>query len=311
LVSATLGGCPAFLSDNFRIDDNGDGDAVEIDATLADAAPDAMPDGGSTMDASSEATAEGGDADGASPAPMCCPSSSDPLDESTFDHWVPLGNVRTLPAFTELCADKRNQASGLFWPTEAPMTNFELRFEFSITKGVDGGGPGDGLALLAVTDMTGPCEAGSNLCLLGTAEGFGLLVRTFASAKEPAPPYVALIDTSRPLAGDAGPPILGGLSAHIDGGLVVIVPSTATDPPASSWRKLCVRVESGTGTVVLDGTTILSGVPVPALSNAYWGFVGATGSSFERSAVRQVVVRGSATCGDAEPCDADLCATGD
>jgi hypothetical protein len=313
LLSVALGGCPALLSDTFRIDDEAGSGGVGADATLPEAASDASLDGGAAMDAASEQGGDGGslsDGEGGSPTALCCPRSSDPLGETTFDHWVPLGTVRSFPAYTELCEDKRNQAGGIFSPTEEPMTDFELRFDFSITKSADGGVPADGLAFVAMTDLTGSCEAGSNLCVLGTSPGFGVLVRTYSLAKEPAAPYVAFIDTSRPLSAEAGPPILGGLTAHIDGGLVVIVPNTTTDPPAGSWRKLCVRVASGAGTVVLDGTPILADVAVPALGEAHWGFVGATGSSFERSAIRRLVIRGSVACGDAEPCvaDADLCA---
>jgi hypothetical protein len=313
LLSAALGGCPALLSDSFQIDDDSGAGGGGFDATASDAASDASLG----MEAESAAEPEGGpvDASGAAdgadaPAAdaMCCGTTTDPLDESTFDRWVPLGTVRAYPAFIELCPDKSNQAGGIFWPTEDPMTNFEIRFDFSITKTPDGGKPGDGLVLAAMTDISAPCEAGSNLCLIGTAPGFGVLVRTFAMSTEPAAPYLALIDTSRLLSREAGPPLLGGLAAHIDGGIAVTVASTTSDPPDGSWRTLCLRVVSDTAAVVLDGKTLLADVAVPPLENAHWGFMAATGASSERTSVRQVAVRGSAICGDGGFCDdASLC----
>ena len=84
--------------------------------------------------------------------------------------------------------------------------------------------------------------------------------------------------------------------------------STAQDPSAAAWQTLCIRATSGVATVKLNGKTILSGVPLPAVPSAHWGFVAGTGALTERNTVRQVRMSGSVACTDASPCtDSGLC----
>jgi Legume-like lectin family len=304
-----VAGCPAFQSDEFHIagdtgaDDGGGGDldatrpATDADASLRG---DAAPTDGAPGDA--------GPVDGAPEAATCCHGMADPLDETTFDHWVHEGSARPFAGYVELTSEQINQGGALLWPDAGPVTDFDLRFDFSITKTIDAGLPADGLAFVAMDRVDAQCDAGSQLCLVGTSQGFALVVRTFHSPSEPAVPYVALVDTSRPLASDAGPLVFDGGIAHFDGGIVTMVASTATgDPPAASWKTLCLRESGGRASVTLDGTRILSGVQVAGRSLARWGFVAGTGGSRERNAVRQMEMIGSPVCGDAAPCDASLC----
>lgn len=293
VLGAASAACPAFLSDPFRIDREG------ADATT-DEGVSPQGDAGPTSDGMAmDAVPLDGSA--------CCELSTDPLDQASFDHWVPVGAPRAFAAFTELTADTTQQAAGVFWPTEMSFTNFEVKFDFSITKPADSGLPADGIAFVAVTNVVEDCDAGANLCVLGSSSGFGVIIRTYGSAKEPPTPYIAMVDTAGTLHDDAGPPLLGGLYAHLEAGSVVFAaPADAQAPPADSWQTLCVRVAGGLGTVKLAGTTILSDVPVADLPLAHWGLVGATGSASERNAVRLVVMSGA--CGDAGPCeDAGLC----
>jgi Bacterial lectin len=324
LLSASIAGCPWVLSDDFRVgrdagppdtggserDAIASGDAVDemvaaeaaiedAGAALADADASSSPDALSIPDAPSNAEA----------APSCCGTFlGDPIDETTFDHWTPLGSARGFVGFTELTPDTKNQAGGIFWPQTEALTDFEMEFDFSITQRRDAGVPADGLAFVAVSDVAGVCEAGANLCVLGSASGFGVLVRTFANSREPSPPYIALVDTSRSLSDDAGPPIFDGAVAHPEGGVVVLVASTDAAPPAGSWRTVCLKVAAGKASVKLEGQTLFSGIPLVEPPLSRWGFVAGTGSFAERNAVRQVRLNVTSGCGDATPCvDAGLC----
>jgi Bacterial lectin len=300
ILGSALAGCPAFLSDDFRIAADATVDATAGEGEDATAAG----DDGRIVDG---AAAEAGLASDAQPS-GCCTALGDPLDQATFDHWSPLGSATAFPSFVELTANKANQAGAVFWPAPASVTDFDVEFDFSITKTADSGGPGDGLAFVAMAATDAPCEAGGNLCLIGTSPGFGLVVRTFRSAKEPAVPYIAFVDTSRALEADAGPGILGDAAAHFEAGIATAA-STALDPPDASWRTLCIRVMAGSATVKLDGQTILSGVPLTGASSAHWGLLAATGSATERNAVRQLRIIEATSCGgNASPCaDGGLC----
>jgi hypothetical protein len=319
LVALSLAGCPAVLSDDFHLGaadsspaaPSGDALALETsapDATLEDATLEdaATSDGGALMDDGSlDATLE---ADAPEPTP-CCTARTDPLDQATFDAWAPMGAARPFPAYVELTPEKVLQASALLAPDPAPVGDFDMSFQFSITKTRDAGLPADGLAFVAMTNADGPCaDGGSNLCLFGTASGFALVVRTFHTPLEPPAPYIALVDTSRPFNADGGPLLLGGKVVSFDGGIVTFVADASAEPPTASWETLCLHAAGGMATVKLNGATILSGVALPPMPSAHWGFVGATGGSTERSAIRDLQIIGTPVCGDAAACvDAGVC----
>ena len=301
VLGSALTGCPTLLSDDFRVAGEDAGIDASDSANAPEASAGAGDDGGPPADASD------GGAVSDRQAGACCSVLADPLDQATFDHWVPIGAASPFPAFVELTPDRANQAGAVFWPTTASLSDFEVAFDFSITKPADSGVPADGFAFVAMAAIDGTCEAGGNLCLVGTSPGFGLVVRTYRSPKEPAVPYIAFVDTSRHLEDDAGPSILGDAAAHFEGGIVT-VGSTSQDPTAAAWQSLCVTAKSGRATVKLNGKVILSNVPLPASSSARWGFVAATGGSTERNAVRQVRLSSSVACDDATACqDGGLC----
>jgi hypothetical protein len=322
LLALTLAGCPALLSDDFHLggspatdagvaevsDDASGLEASAADATLDDATLDDAPNGdGGPIDAAPpvDATLE---ADAPEPTP-CCTARTDPLDQATFDAWAPEGVTKPFPAFVELTPEKLQQAAALLAPDPAPVGDFDMSFQFSITKTRDAGNAADGLAFVALTSVAGPCDAGSNLCLIGTSSGFALVVRTYRFATEPPAPYIALVDTSHPIfLPDAGPVLLGGKVASFDGGIVTYVADASAEPPSTSWETLCMHAAAGVATVKLNGATILSGVPVPGMPSAHWGFVGATGGSSQRNAIRDLQIIGTPVCGDAAACvDAGVC----
>ncbi len=310
ILAAGLAGCPAFLSDDFHVV------AADGGGGAADAAPDGARDATAPpadAEASADVSVDVNAAEDTGPdvtpeAAACCRGVSDPLDETTFDHWVHDGVVTAFPGYVELTPEQNMQGGALLWPDAAPVTDFDVRFEFSITKTIDAGVPADGIAFVALDRADSQCDGGSQLCLVGTSKGFALLVRTFHSPGEQPVPYIALIDTSRSIDSDAGPIVFDGGIARFDGGIVTYVSSTAGDPPAGSWKKLCLHASGGLASVSLDGTRILANVPVAGRPLARWGFVAGTGGSRERNAIRAMDIVGSPVCGDAATCaDASLC----
>jgi len=308
-LSASAAGCPMLLSDPFRIGSDAAAPEAAPDDSSADGVVDGADDaneGNVPSDAPRAADARDA-ADAAAPAAdagACCNAlGSDPIDQATFDRWVPRGVARGLASWTELTADLPYQAGAVFWPQTEAWSDFDLAFDFSITRAGDGSlPPADGLAFVAVADIGTECEAGSNLCLIGTTRGLALLVRTYVGPAEPPRPYVALVDTSRSLFGDAGPLVFDGGIAYLDGGLVMFVPEGDAAPPSGSWQTACLRVAAGRASVRIGAQTIFSGVPVSGPSPVHWGFVGATGAYSERNAVRNVRWSFASTCGAAARC---------
>ncbi len=339
LLSAGLAGCPALLSDPFHLggdasapngarDDSATSAVGEAAAADGDAFGDGHTDAGpgSEGDATASDTRTPEDATLAPDAPdatvapdaspttgsgACCSlSQSDPLDQGTFGRWIPRGTARGVPGYAELTADVPNQSGAVFWPTPETGFDFDVAFDFSITKASTGfPPPGDGLAFVAVADVVAACTSGgSSLCLVGATKGLALVFRTYAFAPEPSRPYVALVDTSRSLHDDAGPLFFEGGLTYVDGGVVTFVQDADAAPPPASWQTACLRVLGGRATVHLGGQTLLSDVPVSGPSPIHWGFVGATGSASERSAVRNVRWSFASACADAARCsDAGLC----
>jgi hypothetical protein len=315
LLTVAVAGCPAVLSDDFHVDTGPAADASHSDAAPDAAIADATLGDSADVDGDVDAGSEGGpiadatlEADAPEPV-ACCGAVDDPLDQATLDGWTPEGVTKAFPAFIELTSEKVNQGAALLSPAPVPVGDFDVRFQFAITKTRDAGLPADGLAFVAMSNVSAQCDAGSQMCLLGTSSGFALVVRTYHFPSEPPAPYIALVDTSRSLTGDAGPPFLGGGTAvSFDGGIVTFVAASADDPPDASWDTLCLHAAGGLATVKLNGATILSGVTLPTLASAHWGFVAGTGGSDERHLVRDLEIVGTPVCGDAAACaDAGVC----
>jgi hypothetical protein len=321
-VCASLAGCPALLSDPFRID----ADAGEEGGAPAD--DDARAPADATGDADARALAsdaDGGVADAgpreAGPGAPCCVPADDPLGRSTADAWTAIGTARTFGDFTELTAESTALAGGVFFSQRDPLADFELSFEFSITRSARPDAQvADGLAFVALPSLPKACgDAGSAMCVLGgDAGGFALVVRTFLSPMTRSVPFVGLVATSRGLDNDAGPAFFEGGLAYLDAGVVTFLPApdaapsdgaaTDAEPPADSWRTLCFRLIGGKASATLDDQPLFANVPLPTTGAYSWGFVGSTGAVVERNAVRRVRWISTLTCGDAARCaDAELC----
>lgn len=268
-------------------------DGVTVDAGAAD-------DRAAPIDAAADRSPPpeldgGGDAPADAPA-KCCGCVTDPMTSVTLGNWLVSGTTTGKATFVELTTETFSQAAGIFWPTPAPLGAFDVSFEASITTSRPSGNPpADGLAFVALDTKTVPsaCLLGSNMCVLGQANGFGLAIRIYREGDEPVAPYLAAIGTDRPFDSDAGPDLLSPGVPLVAGQAWEEVPSTTTDePPNESWHSFTVSVAAGSMSVTMDRVPMLT-AKVPA-TTGLWGFVAGTGGYVARQAIRNVAMNNHA-----------------
>jgi hypothetical protein len=140
-----------------------------------------------------------------------------------------------------------------FVPEAIAPTRLVVDFDFQVTGE-------DGLALAMLESFSVPRSVGGNLNLLG-AKGWAVEFDTFRSTNDgisdPPSPHAAVV--------------LNGPSEHL---------AFATGVPFNdgSWRHCTIRASSAGVNVVVDGTVLLSNVPVPwSVEQRYIGFTASTG----------------------------------
>jgi hypothetical protein len=237
-------------------------------------------------------------------APSCpgcvCATFTDPLDaDASLPNWSKLGVARLRGSYAELTPDARDSAGGLWWTSAAPMplTSFDATFQLSLTFApLDASSaPADGIAFAWLASATLPpaCMPGDSLCVMGQGiAGDAMIVRTYHTVMtEPPVPYVAIVDANAfPLA----PPAPGTFVSIAMSGIPTQLASVNDNapPPVPTWHLFRVRSTHGKADVWLDGTQILTQVPLPspAPTAGYWGFGAGTGGSATRHAVRNVTM---------------------
>jgi hypothetical protein len=242
-----------------------------------------------------------GEVDAGSPpaaldAAPCCGCIDDPLNAASAARFRTIGTAHLLPEYAELTTQQQANgvAGGVFWNRPVSLKNFDVSFEVSVSSAANSAADGVAFVFLGVApgDLTACRGAGSTLCILGAvSEGFGLVLRTYASRLEPTPPYLALIRVDEDMAADGGPPILGDGEVRILDGLPIVARLEKTgDPvPDASWHTITLHVEEGVATATIDHESPLSNVRVAVPSDGgVWGFVGSTGYYSEYAAVRNV-----------------------
>jgi glucose/arabinose dehydrogenase len=193
--------------------------------------------------------------------------------------WQINGNATVSGSSLVLTTPVANQVGSAFWPTPVPSGSLSVSFDATIDQG---SGNADGMALvLANAASASPTALGAPGGGLGFSGIPGVAI-TLDTYKNPTDPSANFIGVATGGSGDAltyaatattGVPTLAGGTHHVD-----------------------VAVASGTITVKIDGTQVLSpAVALPA--NVLVGFSGSTGGSTNRHMVTNVV----ATTGPASP----------
>jgi hypothetical protein len=282
----TLGACNALtgVNDLHETDDAGP-DAL----TPADAA------GGADAAGAGERAAEGAvdgplDISGETGADACAPSSPT----------VVLGSAQDHGTYVDLTALAVTLAGGIASATEVPLDRFTAAFDFSVLAHLGIGSttpPAAGVTFfaLAAPAPTLHCAPGPNICVLGSAAGFAVLLRTAqGAAGDPDAPYIAVLDApSFPANQPVGPVPVPAASFETDVGNT----DPNGPPPATSWHTMTIRATNGVVDVALDGRPLLTGVAIPGYTPGFvgtWGIGASTGqlSGAERNTVRNVVLRG-------------------
>lgn len=232
------------------------------DGAADQASPSPGSDGGSTTDASIDARVDAADAG-------CGTTSATSL----------LGSASPLLGSYQLTTNTNGLAGGIASATPIPVDDFDASFSYSITYT---GGLGAGLAFFAITASPSTpqsCQPGPPLCTLGaTAPGFAVILRTSKGSQgDPDVPYVTVVDAqSYPSVQPVNPPLIDPTKAYT----LVNSIDNATLPPAASFHTMAISARSGKVTVTIDGSAILTGVPIPSWSAgrlSTWGIGASTG----------------------------------
>lgn len=193
-----------------------------------------------------------------------------PLDA----HWVVAGSA-SLATFQwcRLTDQVAGQAGALWWNAGAPgftFDTFEVQFTMWI-KTDPGGADGMGFAWVPGTDTTKVGSAGGGMGLYGLG-GYGVIFDTYQNPNEPPAPFLVVMD--------------GTTAGHL--ARVPNIPNVrdGTD------HVIKVKVDGGKVSVVIDNTNYLSEFAIPGYTpfKGHWGFVGATGGSYEQHWVKDITV---------------------